>query len=567
VSHTRSLTPSAEQSAIIERSVAGDSLRILAFAGTGKTTTLEFIAEALPGKRITYLVFNRSQATIAQQRFAGHPLVKPTTMHGLAYGAVGHQYKERLQANEFLAYRAWYDFMIARGALGDFPEEEYGHAFRTIATTLRRFIASADRTITAEHVPLTDFDKENIALLTRRLWSSLAANDSLPISHDWYLKRYQMLGASITADVILCDEAQDLTPSQTSLIASQTHAQQIFCGDPHQQLYEFRGAVNTLATIDLPAFPLTETRRFGPQIATVANAILKAKGETLRIRGIGPDSGLVKMGYPSRGDAVLARTNAGLVERALVLIDGGARIFIRGGTDSKTGRAGSGSSELMGSLMAAFNLKNGRRDSHPTFASFRNWDELERAAQSDGGEALRPYIRLVDKHAKDVPRIVARIRDSTLDNETHADVVLSTVHRIKGEEYPVVALGNDFREFVDEHGHLDQNEANVVYVAVSRSASVLHYGGAYNAINASLERCDIETPVSPHAAIARTSPEPPPAERRTYRELVPGTQWTHPQHGLVTIVDATANLIRIKMASGETIALGTLAAYPRLTPA
>ena len=44
------------------------SLKIQAFAGTGKTTTLAAIAELLPQRKFLYLVFNRAAVDEAQLR-------------------------------------------------------------------------------------------------------------------------------------------------------------------------------------------------------------------------------------------------------------------------------------------------------------------------------------------------------------------------------------------------------------------------------------------------------------------------------------------------------------------
>ena len=44
------------------------SLKIQAFAGTGKTTTLAAIAESLAQRKFLYLVFNRAAADEAEQK-------------------------------------------------------------------------------------------------------------------------------------------------------------------------------------------------------------------------------------------------------------------------------------------------------------------------------------------------------------------------------------------------------------------------------------------------------------------------------------------------------------------
>ena len=65
------------------------SLKIQAFAGTGKTTTLAAIAESLPQRKFLYLVFNRAAADGAQLRMPSNVSVR--TAHAVvAFRSVGY---------------------------------------------------------------------------------------------------------------------------------------------------------------------------------------------------------------------------------------------------------------------------------------------------------------------------------------------------------------------------------------------------------------------------------------------------------------------------------------------
>ena len=72
----------------------GSSLKIQAFAGTGKTTTLAAIAESLAQRKFLYLVFNRAAADEAEHKMP--PNVTVRTAHALAFRSVGYIYKSRL---------------------------------------------------------------------------------------------------------------------------------------------------------------------------------------------------------------------------------------------------------------------------------------------------------------------------------------------------------------------------------------------------------------------------------------------------------------------------------------
>lgn len=84
-SGTSPVQPVVEQQRALELFCAGGNLRVDAYAGTGKTTTLRLLAGSKPGRAL-YLAFNRSIAAEAQQRFPAH--VKCATTHSVAFRGV-----------------------------------------------------------------------------------------------------------------------------------------------------------------------------------------------------------------------------------------------------------------------------------------------------------------------------------------------------------------------------------------------------------------------------------------------------------------------------------------------
>src|SRR6185437_16034846 len=81
--------PTEEQQKAVDLFSGGGSLRIDAYAGTGKTTTLRYLAQGTD-RRGHYLAFNKSIATHAQQLFP--TLVRCSTYHSVAYGAIRSRY-------------------------------------------------------------------------------------------------------------------------------------------------------------------------------------------------------------------------------------------------------------------------------------------------------------------------------------------------------------------------------------------------------------------------------------------------------------------------------------------
>jgi superfamily I DNA and RNA helicase len=62
------------------------TLKVNAFAGAGKTSTLVEMAKALPHERILYICFNKSIADEASKKFPSN--VQCKTVHSLAYGSI-----------------------------------------------------------------------------------------------------------------------------------------------------------------------------------------------------------------------------------------------------------------------------------------------------------------------------------------------------------------------------------------------------------------------------------------------------------------------------------------------
>src|SRR6266571_2949127 len=86
-------SPTDEQDRALELFKKRDSLKIDAYAGTGKTTTLVYLAESRAAQG-WYLAFNRSIANEAKGKFPEN--VKCTTNHALARRSIAeaHNYSE-----------------------------------------------------------------------------------------------------------------------------------------------------------------------------------------------------------------------------------------------------------------------------------------------------------------------------------------------------------------------------------------------------------------------------------------------------------------------------------------
>src|SRR5437016_5716207 len=118
-------------------------------------------------------------------------------------------------------------------------------------------------------------------------------------------------------------------PVIADLVCSQP-AQRIAVGDSCQQLYAWRGAVDALETWPAEVrLYLSRSWRFGEAIADEANTWLTVLGARLRLTG-NPDIPST-VGPVAAPDAVLCRTNAEAVARAITALDNGRRVALVGG--------------------------------------------------------------------------------------------------------------------------------------------------------------------------------------------------------------------------------------------
>jgi superfamily I DNA/RNA helicase len=322
-----------EQKAVVEAAKTGTHLKVVAFAGAGKTFTLVEVAKALTGKRILYLTFSRALAKEAKQKFGR--LADVMTNHALAYKEMGKLFEKKpLRGSLFQARRQLAEDMPGLDCLLEWGFRDREEALFPVLETVNRFTQSEAETVTAEHIPdllrleieakgerFDDF-AACLVPLAQRAWELLVDPEtSYPVSHDVYLKLYQLSRPQLPYDVILFDEAQDANPAMLGILLPQA-AQRIFVGDPHQQIYAWRGAVNAMERLDGQELLLSQSFRFKEHIADEASELLYLfKGETRRVRG-NP--------YPKQdgSTAILSRTNAGALREVLALLEQGKKVAL-----------------------------------------------------------------------------------------------------------------------------------------------------------------------------------------------------------------------------------------------
>lgn len=457
-----------EQASIVECNA--DSLRVNAFAGTGKTTTLVEYALARPNERFLYLAFNKAIQLEGASRFPSN--VKCVTSHGLAFPRFGSRYADKLvgsvKINQVMAA-----FKLP------YPEEFQYYFCDVCLKTLNRYLASSAPEISPEMthgliVSGTGVNEGDVVEWTKKLWAMMCdtSDERIGMVHDGYLKLYALSEPRLTHDTILFDEAQDANPVTSAIVEAQ-EARKVLVGDSHQAIYGFRMAYDAMRKFHADkTLYLTKSFRFGQNIADVANLLLSTfKGERKEIVGAAKYLGVVGAMNPREPHTVISRTNSMLFDEAVMALRARRRTHFVGGFNNYR----------FSDVHDAYKLKVGRGSEikNPYLRSFKSFDRLESFALAVDDKELKSIIRVVDKYGHDIPRYTRQIEANATQNPSEAAVTLTTAHKSKGLEWDQVRLTDDYGDLVDPKDKdgrpraVRDEDVNILYVAATRAMKAL----------------------------------------------------------------------------------------------
>ncbi|MFD4973758.1 UvrD-helicase domain-containing protein [Streptomyces sp. NPDC058424] len=475
-------SPTDEQAAALEAFGESDHLVIQAGAGTGKTSTLAFLAEQMTARRGRYLAFNRAIALDAAARFPA--TVQCKTAHSLAYAALGYRFRDRLNSPRRPGWKVGQDLGLNSATRIHRCDLMPATLSNAVLRTVTRYCQSADTELAHHHVPRLrgmDSDEAHAELAdlllpyATKAWGDLQSPNAgaVRFEHDHYLKMWALTEPVLHGDFLLLDEAQDTTPVLEQVVLAQKDRTQIvMVGDSAQAIYGWRGARDVMTGFAGRHLTLTRSFRFGPELATDANRWLALSGAPIQLTGSPHITTTIgaRAGTP---DAVLCRTNIGAVSEIFTLLDAGMATALVGGGDA-----------LRALAQAARDLIGGWRTHHPELLLFTTWTALRDYAELDpAGADLQPFANLVDEHG---PNAILHAVDRLVPEE-QANVTVSTAHKAKGREWAHVRIATDFTpppdtDDVDSSGRpvpgpVKESEARLAYVAVTRARHHLNPEG------------------------------------------------------------------------------------------
>ena len=426
--------PTAEQRNVITAIMTGDDAVVRALAGTGKTSTLTLAARRLlaeqPSKKIVYIAFNKTVQMEAEGKMPKN--VESRTGDSIAFQGVSDDIRQKFlnqkgkTANMKLRAEDIADELGIKPTGVKLKGVEVSLSSREIPAIIKQavnnFAISADDELGAKHfTEELDEVPRSFVEYANAYWDDLNSPagvfgiNNAHITKIWALSNPDLgsvgSGMKTPADVIFFDEAQDINPVIAKVIADQK-IQKVYVGDGNQAIYAFRGAEDqldkTTAKWDLP---LTQSFRFGPEIAGMANRFLAQLGSKYRVEGAGGKGEVVDgMEDP---DVVITRTNSGGFRAMIELLDAGKVVGITKGTKDELESLVNSASWLIGDQ-----TKFKKPTMHPDLAEFKNWSEVKEAVEKGEGRKVKAlYDLVVQNGIGSIKDILSRVKVATPESE------------------------------------------------------------------------------------------------------------------------------------------------------
>lgn len=469
-----------QQKAFIQ-SVEIENTALSARAGTGKTTTLVAAAQSTTKQGLA-VAFNKGIAETLQKKMP--PNVKSATLNSLGHRSVA-------QWSGKVALNTDKNFQIAK---------ELGIGFKHPDLSRAVGIAKA-KCIVPYDAPFVPSGPFNERVNADWMDSFLSEHDDLELGKGAGRDVLAVLTASInrsmkgeidfddqiylpaiydtplpSVEIVLVDEAQDLSPGQVAMLHKIKSPRKHIVGDPYQAIYGFRGA-------GYGAFEWT-SEHFGCVERPLTVSFRCPKAVVEEARKIVPDieaapsapAGLVRrhgqwdLGVLQPGDVVLCRTNKPVIALAYQLIMKGASCNVLGRD------IGMGLKRFVRSSKKVL-LREALKDRQDFFTTHGpTMKPPRRRTFQERLEILEFFLGALGPD-RTVDDFCIRIDNLFSDKKSGQSITLSSIHKAKGLEWPRVFFLNRSQcppKWSKGEGQAQQ-EQNLIYVAVTRAMRELHY--------------------------------------------------------------------------------------------
>lgn len=465
-----------EQQTIVD--VAADPsttlLKVSAVAGSGKSHTLQSLAEKIKPKSGLYVAFNKSVAEEAKLSFPYY--IECRTIHSLAYKYVMHNNKQELKELSI-------DDITTRHK----PEKK-----RAIINAMNKFFISSSLSLSY----LDEIAEPDVAKYAKDYISKMV-DRKVPATFNFLVKYFYLQlhsGAiKVNYDLIMLDEAGDLSEVTLEIFKLLNAPKKVMVGDKHQNIYQFINTVNGFEKLKDEGIELTLSQSFRVRedIAKPIEAFCKnyidASMEFKGTHFTKPEDNVI------RTQIYLSRTNSRLIARMMELHDSGIQYTLL--RDPK---------EIFALPLALISASTGKpvyrmeykyleREYNSYISSpqaktaYKNFHRYLREIHGDD-ENIMSALKLLETHT--YAQIFDTYKRAQAQPKRRQPITLGTAHTAKGGTYDSVYIEDDLNRTTAE-AILQGPETseylqalNLYYVAVTRCRLEL--------VNATVLNCNNE---------------------------------------------------------------------------
>ena len=481
-------------------------IKINAYAGTGKTTTLVEVVKEIrntnPSCNILYLVFNKLMAKEASNKFAG--------LNVQCYTAHAFALKRICLAGTNVKVLSGSDFTNEYFKLKNKKDDYKYVAYKKVKLLMDSFTSiRAEMDDFLEDVAELGLEgasfKDNDLKFFREFYQTLI--DKHWYTHGMYLKEYALHYNDIIRgyDYILLDEAQDLNPFMMDIIKRVERKKLYVVGDNYQQIYAWNNAINSMQEYEGTTYPLSKSFRFNDEIREIADLILRTqksyRESPVKITNTHNDTY-----YDKSKVTYLFRTNAAMLETAIRIVISSKEKIKMHFMDMISGSETNGFDETFTEMLEFTKLmldecygnnsiaylefnskfpiksktKNKTLQNYIKISKDEFYSSLYEYLLNNESILSLEYMRywsIFKMLGKNITKVLDRVRKAELATEYTKEYTLCTAHRAKGSEWEYVVVSPDKWDIENT------DENNLLYVACTRAMRKLDYSGILNIID------------------------------------------------------------------------------------
>jgi len=441
------------------------NLAIQAYAGTGKTTTIEDMVKVTSSReKVLALAFNKTNAEDLRARLPRR--VESKTLHGLSYAALQRSRAAKLEIDA--SRQRW---IVERVV----PYGKY--EIKAVRSGVRKLLSLAMNTLTLDREGLVELlwgygvlPEKGVSAEMMAHWTALCLEESRKpdscVSYDdmVFLAAVENIRTG-AFDVSFLDEAQDANRAQKRVLLNSVRpgGKIVIVGDRHQAIYAWRGASMSafdelVEELHADVLPLSVTFRCPRRVVELARCLVPEysappEAPEGRVRWASEKELYARV---QPGHAVIARSNWALGRVSLQLLRMGKRPRI----------VGKDHFEMLQTLInraEARDVKGLLAWLGPYVAE--ETEKFALAGKEERGEQLAEaaeLLRALCEGMNTIQNLLSRIAYLFDEDDGLERIRLSTVHRAKGLQWGNVWL-------MESTFSVDSDEgANLYYVAITR---------------------------------------------------------------------------------------------------